>query len=69
STTAKRKAKKQAEGKSTTNKEKARQKNFFMTLGKAKAKGKRSLVDTRRVLKGHVDRQKRGGKRGNVGSK
>ncbi|KAK8177867.1 SDA1-domain-containing protein [Phyllosticta citrichinensis] len=67
STTAKRKEKKMAEGKSTTNKEKARQKNFLMTLGKAKFKGKRSLTDTQKVLRGHIDRQKRGGKRGNKG--
>ncbi|OCK82036.1 SDA1-domain-containing protein [Lepidopterella palustris CBS 459.81] len=65
STTAKRKEKKMAEGKSTTNKEKARKKNFLMTLGKAKSKQKRSLVETRKVLRGHIDRQKRGGKRGN----
>ncbi|KAF2124842.1 SDA1-domain-containing protein [Dothidotthia symphoricarpi CBS 119687] len=65
STTAKRKAKKEAEGKSTTNKEKARKKNFLMTLGKAKSKNKRSLVDVRKTLKGHVERSKRGGKRGN----
>ena len=45
STAAKRKEKKAAEGKSTTNKEKARKKNFLMTLGKAKSKNKRSLVD------------------------
>lgn len=68
STTAKRKEKKEAEGKSTTNKEKQRKKNFLMTLGKAKSKNKRSLVDTRKVLKGHLDRQKRGGKRGNYAS-
>ncbi|EKG12286.1 SDA1 domain-containing protein [Macrophomina phaseolina MS6] len=68
STTAKRKEKKVAEGKSTTNKEKQRQKNFLMTLGKAKSKNKRSLMDTRKVLKGHLDRQKRGGKRGNYAS-
>ncbi|KAK4978331.1 Severe Depolymerization of Actin [Elasticomyces elasticus] len=67
STTAMRKAKKEAEGKSTTNKEKARKKNFLMTLGKAKRKGKRSLVETRKVLRGHLERQKRGGKRGNKG--
>jgi protein SDA1 len=67
STTAKRKEKKAAEGKSTTNKEKARKKNFLMTLGKAKGKQKRSLVDVRKTLKGHIDRQKRGGKRGNKG--
>ncbi|KAF2815655.1 SDA1-domain-containing protein [Mytilinidion resinicola] len=67
STTAIRKEKKRAEGKSTTNKEKARQKNFFMTLGKAKSKNKRSLVQTQKTLRGHIDRKKRGGKRGNQG--
>lgn len=67
STQAKRKEKKEAQGKSTTNKEKARKKNFLMTLGKGKAKGKRSLVEQRRVLKAHVERGKRGGKRGNQG--
>ena len=65
STTAKRKEKKEAEGKSTTNKEKARKKNFLMTLNKAKRKGKRSLVEHKRILKGHLDRKARGGKRGN----
>ncbi|KAF2728598.1 SDA1-domain-containing protein [Polyplosphaeria fusca] len=65
STTAKRKEKKAAEGKSSTNKEKARKKNFLMTLGKAKGKQKRSLVDVRKTLKGHLERQKRGGRRGN----
>lgn len=65
STTAKRKEKKRAEGKSTTNKEKERKKNFLMTLGKAKKKGKRSLVEHRKVLRGHVERQKKGGRRGN----
>nr|POE73013.1 protein sda1 [Quercus suber] len=67
STTARHKEKKAAEGKSTTNKEKARKKNFLMTLGKAKRKGKRSLVEHKKILKGHLDRQKRGGKRGNIG--
>jgi len=67
STQALRRQKKDAEGKSTTNKEKARKKNFMMTLGKAKFKQKRSLTQTRRVLKGHIERSKRGGKRGNVG--
>jgi protein SDA1 len=62
---AKKSERKRDEGKSTTNKEKARKKNFLMTLGKAKQKGKRSLVETRRVLKAHADRGKRGGKRGN----
>ena len=65
STTAKRKEKKEAAGKSTTNKEKARKKNFMMTLSKAKAKGKRSLVEHRKVLRAHKERQKRGGRRGN----
>lgn len=65
---AKRKERKQEQGKSTTNKEKARRKNFLMTLGKAKSKNKRSLVETRAVLKAHHDRQKRGGKRGNAGA-
>jgi protein SDA1 len=67
STQALRRQKKDAEGKSTTNKEKARKKNFLMTLGKAKHKQKRSLTQTRRVLKGHIERSKRGGKRGNAG--
>jgi protein SDA1 len=63
---AKKKERKSDEGKSTTNKEKARKKNFLMTLGKAKQKGKRSLVETKKVLKMHQDRAKRGGKRGNT---
>ncbi|KAH8668254.1 SDA1-domain-containing protein [Tricladium varicosporioides] len=67
STQAIRRSKKDAEGKSSTNKEKARKKNFMMTLGKAKYKQKRSLTQTRRVLKGHIERSKRGGKRGNIG--
>lgn len=67
STTAKRKEKKEAAGKSTTNKEKARKKNFLMTLGKAKGKNKRSLVDIKKTMQGHVERSKRGGKRGNRG--
>ncbi|KAI1266168.1 SDA1-domain-containing protein [Xylariaceae sp. FL1019] len=65
STSAIRKSKKEAEGKSTTNKEKARKKNFLMTLGKAKSKQKRSLVATRNVLKAHVERSKSGGRRRN----
>jgi protein SDA1 len=67
STQALRRQKKDAEGKSTTNREKARKKNFMMTLGKAKFKNKRSLTQTRRVLRGHIERTKRGGKRGNIG--
>ncbi|KAL4997827.1 SDA1-domain-containing protein [Aspergillus recurvatus] len=65
SVTAKRKERKEEQGKSTTNKEKARKKNFLMTLGKAKSKGKRSLVETRAVLRAHQERAKRGGRRGN----
>ena len=68
STTAKRKEKKEAEGKSTTNKEKARKKNFLMTLGKAKSKDKRSLGMIKKTLQGHIERKKRGGKRGNKGN-
>ncbi|KAK7920734.1 hypothetical protein PG985_008756 [Apiospora marii] len=65
STQAIRKSKKDAEGKSTTNQEKARKKNFLMTLGKAKSKHKRSLVDTRAALKNHISRSKSGGRRRN----
>ncbi|KAJ9641191.1 Severe Depolymerization of Actin [Knufia peltigerae] len=64
---ARKKERKESEGKSTTNKEKARKKNFLMTLGKAKSKGKRSLVEHRKILKAHAARQKKGGKRGNRG--
>jgi len=67
STHAKRKEKKDALGKSTTNREKARKKNMLMMLGKGKQKNKRSLVERGRVLKAHVERSKRGGKRGNKG--
>lgn len=62
---ARRKEAKREHGKSTTNKEKARQKNFLMTLGKAKGKQKRSLREVGKVLKGHVERSKKGGRRGN----
>ncbi|KAF4460375.1 SDA1 domain [Fusarium albosuccineum] len=65
STQAIRKAKKEAAGKSTSNKEKQRNKNIFMTMGKAKSKHKRSLVETRKVLRGHVERSSRGGRRRN----
>lgn len=65
STQAIRRSKKDAEGKSTTNKEKARKKNFLMTIGKARAKNKRSLVETRKTLRGHIERSKRGGRRAN----
>lgn len=62
-----RKSRKEAQGKSSTNKEKARKKNFLMTLGKAKGKQKKSLVDRGKALKAHVERSKRGGRRGNNG--
>ncbi|KAL5615316.1 uncharacterized protein BROUX77_001153 [Berkeleyomyces rouxiae] len=65
STKAIRKSKKEAQGKSTTNKDKARKKNFLMTLGKAKSKQKRSLVEAKKVLTGHIQRSKRGGRRAN----
>lgn len=68
STQARRQERKEAQGKSSTNREKARKKNFLMTLGKAKGKQKRSLVERGRVLKAHVERRKRGGKRGNKGT-
>ena len=67
STQAIRKSKKEAQGKSSTNKEKARKKNFMMTLGKAKGKQKRSLIDRGKALKAHVERSKHGGRRGNKG--
>ena len=67
STQAIRKAKKESQGKSTTNKEKARKKNFLMTLGKAKGKQKQSLVDRGKTLRAHVERSKKGGRRGNRG--
>lgn len=67
STQALRKERKELQGKSTTNREKARKKNFLMTLGKAKGKQKQSLVDRGKVLKAHLERGKRGGKRGNKG--
>ena len=62
---ARKKERKESEGKSTTNKEKARKKNFLMTLGKAKSKGKRSLVEHKKILKAHAARGKKGGRRGN----
>ncbi|ETS79258.1 hypothetical protein PFICI_09111 [Pestalotiopsis fici W106-1] len=69
STQAIRKSKKEAEGKSTTNKEKARKKNFLMTLSKAKNKNRRSLTQTRNILKAHIERSKSGGRRRNGVSK
>ncbi|KAG6028252.1 Severe Depolymerization of Actin [Claviceps citrina] len=65
STQAIKRSQKAAAGKSTSNREKQRKKNFLMTLGKAKSKQKRSLVETRKVLRGHVERSTRGGRRRN----
>lgn len=65
STQAIRKAKLQAAGKSTSNREKERKKNFLMTIGKARSKHKRSLVETKKVLQGHVNRSTRGGRNRN----
>lgn len=69
STHAIRKSKKEAEGKSTTNKDKARKKNFLMTLSKAKNKNRRSLTQTKNILKAHIERSKSGGRRRNGVSK
>ncbi|KAL9625440.1 MAG: hypothetical protein Q9160_000503 [Pyrenula sp. 1 TL-2023] len=62
---ARKKERKADQGKSTTNKEKERKKNFLMTLAKGKRKGKRSLVEKGKVLKAHKERGKKGGRRGN----
>jgi protein SDA1 len=48
---------------STTNKEKARKKNFLMTLRKHKAGQKMKLVETRRLLKEGKDKNQRGKKK------
>ncbi|ETN46391.1 uncharacterized protein HMPREF1541_00575 [Cyphellophora europaea CBS 101466] len=55
---ARKKERKAEQGKSTTNKEKARKKNFMMTLGKARKKGKMSLVEQRKVLKAGENQQR-----------
>ena len=68
STQAVRRERKEAQGKSSTNREKARKKNFLMTVGKARGKQKRSLREVGRRVKAHVERGKRGGRRGNVGT-
>jgi len=49
---------------STTNKEKARKKNFMMMKSKAKGKQKRSLVEKQRVLRAHVEKQKKSKRKG-----
>ena len=60
-------------GKSTTNKEKARKKNFLMTLSKAKrnekGKGKISLVETKKVLQQANSQRSRGKNRIKGGGK
>ncbi|CAI5755634.1 unnamed protein product [Candida verbasci] len=52
---------------STTNKEKARKKNFVMMIHKKAVQGKQklSLRDRQRVLRAHIDKQKKKGKVGN----
>lgn len=49
---------------STTNKEKARKKNFVMMIHKRSVQGKQklSLRDRQKVLRAHITKQKRGGK-------
>ncbi|CAZ81484.1 unnamed protein product [Tuber melanosporum] len=49
---------------STTNKEKARKKNFMMMKSKAKGKQKRSLVEKQRALRAHVEKQKKSKRKG-----
>ncbi|GAO51190.1 hypothetical protein G7K_5301-t1 [Saitoella complicata NRRL Y-17804] len=50
-------------GRSTTNREKARKKNFMMIVHKRSVQGKskRSLTEKQRVLRAHVDKQKKKG--------
>jgi protein SDA1 len=56
---ARKKERKEEQGKSSTNKEKARKKNFLMTLGKARKKGKMSLVEQKKILKLNQQRGKK----------
>lgn len=55
------------EGRSTTNKEKARKKNFAMAKNSrdVRLKQGRKLTIKRKELRAHLDRSKRGGRRGN----
>lgn len=48
---------------STTNREKARKKNFMMTIHKkdVQGKAKRSLIDKKRLLRAHIEKQKKKG--------
>ncbi|KAJ8606511.1 hypothetical protein MRB53_040886 [Persea americana] len=56
------------EGRSTTNKEKSKKKNFLMVKQKRSIQGKgtRKLTIKRKELKAHVERGRRGGKRGDT---
>lgn len=62
-----RKGQRSEEGRSTTNREKARKKNFLMVKHRKDIQGKsmKKLTIKRKELKAHIDRGKRGGKRGN----
>lgn len=62
-----RKGQRTEEGRSTTNKEKARKKNFLMVKHRRDIQGKsmKKLTIKRKELKAHIDRGRRGGKRGN----
>lgn len=62
-----RKGNRSEEGRSTTNKEKARKKNFLMVKHRKDIQGKsmKKLTIKRKELKAHLDRGRRGGKRGN----
>lgn len=55
------------EGRSTTNREKARKKNFLMVKHRKDIQGKsmKKLTIKRKELQAHISRGKRGGKRGN----
>ena len=68
---ARKQERKREEGKSTTNKEKARKKNFLMTLGKARKNGKMGLVERKKLLmrKSGGGRKDRGGGKQNKGKK
>lgn len=62
-----RKGQRSEEGRSTTNREKARKKNFLMVKHRKDIQGKsmKKLTIKRKELKAHIDRGRRGGKRGN----
>lgn len=62
-----RKGNRSEEGRSTTNREKARKKNFLMVKHRKDIQGKsmKKLTIKRKELQAHISRGKRGGKRGN----